>query len=73
VTRLRVEVLAVLGSVCWLCGGEGADSLDHVIPRSLGGTDELGNLRPAHRACNARRGNRRGEKTERIDQTAWFL
>lgn len=31
--------------------------LDHIVPVSLGGGDEPGNLRPAHAACNIRRGN----------------
>nr|WP_273661551.1 HNH endonuclease signature motif containing protein [Corynebacterium heidelbergense] len=33
----------------------GADSPDHVIPRAHGGTDDLANLRPAHRRCNSAR------------------
>ena len=31
--------------------------IDHVIPWSLGGTDDLENLRVAHPGCNIRRGN----------------
>jgi len=30
---------------------------DHIIPRSLGGTDAIENLRPACEVCNGRRGN----------------
>ena len=33
-----------------------AASLDHIIPRSLGGPDSPENLRTAHRSCNSRRG-----------------
>lgn len=33
-----------------------APSLDHVLPRSLGGGHESSNLRLAHRVCNAARG-----------------
>lgn len=33
-------------------------TIDHVIPRSLGGPDEIDNLRLAHRKCNLDRGNR---------------
>ena len=33
-------------------------SVDHIIPRSLGGGDELENLRIAHLSCNSRRGNK---------------
>lgn len=57
VARLRALVLAEYGNVCHLCGGVGADSVDHVIPRSCGGDDSLDNLRPAHRSCNYSRGN----------------
>lgn len=32
-------------------------SLDHVVPRSRGGSDELSNLRTAHRWCNSVRGD----------------
>lgn len=33
-------------------------TLDHIVPRSKGGSDEVGNLRLAHRYCNAVRSNR---------------
>lgn len=56
------------GSICQLCD-EPVDldldaraamsaTLDHIVPRSLGGTNEPANLRLAHRACNSKRGNR---------------
>lgn len=45
------------GGRCWLCGHLGADTLDHVVPVSKGGTNDPDNLRPAHRACNSARGN----------------
>jgi hypothetical protein len=56
------------GWVCWLCDAPidpalpstlpGAASIDHVVPRSRGGTSDLRNLRLAHRRCNGRRGAR---------------
>lgn len=52
------QVLAVWGDICHLCGRPGATTRDHLIPYSHGGTDDLGNLRPAHRSCNSRRSNR---------------
>ena len=65
VRRLRALVVATYGHVCHLCRGPipqdlPADhplslTLDHLVPRSRGGTDELDNLRPAHRRCNLRR------------------
>jgi hypothetical protein len=36
------------GDQCWLCGGAGADTIDHIIPVADGGDDSLDNLRPAH-------------------------
>jgi hypothetical protein len=58
-TRVTRAVLATQGTVCWLCGKAGADSADHVTPRSRCGTDDPGNLRPAHNdPCNSRRQNR---------------
>lgn len=58
-TRVTAAVLASQGTVCWLCGRDGSNSADHVLPRSDGGTDAPENLRPAHASpCNARRQDR---------------
>lgn len=46
--RKRAAVFAQHGDVCWLCGRPGADTVDHVLPLAMGGTNELANLRPAH-------------------------
>lgn len=54
----REFILRRDGWVCWLCGQDGADTVDHVIPRSRGGESSDDNLRAAHRSCNARRGAR---------------
>lgn len=37
-------------------GANMAPSLDHILPRSLGGGHESENLRTAHKVCNSRRG-----------------
>lgn len=50
--RLTALTLATKGTVCHLCGQDGADTADHVIPRSKGGPDTLDNLEPAHGPCN---------------------
>lgn len=34
--------------MCHLCGHPGSDSIDHVVPLARGGTEDPGNLRPAH-------------------------
>lgn len=46
--KLRKQVFNYYGEQCWLCGGEGADTIDHIIPVADGGDDSLDNLRPAH-------------------------
>src|SRR3954465_1294169 len=53
---------------CWVCSGDvepaspagspPPPSVDHVIPRSRGGTNDPSNLRLAHRRCNGQRGSR---------------
>ncbi|QMV84740.1 HNH endonuclease [Corynebacterium hindlerae] len=56
VQRLLALVLAEYGDTCHLCGQPGADTVDHIVPRSWGGDDSLDNVRPAHHACNCSRG-----------------
>lgn len=53
--RLRLEVLDEAGGICHWCGRPGADTADHLIPTSRGGTSERDNLVAAHRACNSAR------------------
>lgn len=63
---VRAAVYEANGYVCQLCAlptdptaGPNSNlfpSLDHIVPRSKGGTHEPENLRTAHRVCNARRG-----------------
>lgn len=62
--RLTALCLATYGTVCHLCRGDGADSADHLQPRSKGGTDALANLRPAHQGCNSARAD--------LDLAEWF-
>lgn len=69
--RIRISKAARLriykrdGWRCQLCRGkvdrrarytDRAPSLDHIIPRSLGGTDQPHNLQLAHRSCNTDKG-----------------
>lgn len=64
--RRRVEVYTRDDWTCWLCGGPTSrawsltdplsPTLDHVLPRSLGGDDSLDNLATAHFVCNTNRG-----------------
>lgn len=60
---LRVAVLERDGLVCGLCGGDVEPDevhIDHILPRSLGGPDDLDNLQVSHALCNMRKGNRVG-------------
>ena len=62
------DVIARDGDKCHLCKRKvdlslpGTDSrgptVDHLLPISAGGADELANVRLAHRSCNCRRGVR---------------
>jgi hypothetical protein len=69
--QARAEMFRVYGTVCHLCGHEGADSADHLEPVSLNPQQVIDPhaMRPAHgvdgcptcgRACNQSRGNREG-------------
>jgi hypothetical protein len=51
-------VLTTYGDTCCHCAQPGARSVEHVQPRSHGGTDDLANLLPAHLRCNQERGTR---------------
>lgn len=51
----RVEMW---GGKCWLCL-KVADTIDHVIPLSRGGSNWPSNLRPACKSCNSRKHTKR--------------
>ena len=60
--KLRAQVLARNNSICRLCGLAAGESyedgrrvtlhVDHIQPRSAGGTDEMDNLRTLCHRCN---------------------
>jgi len=55
--RKRARQVRETATYCWLCGGAPRDGdpmqADHVIPG-----DPMSPLAPAHRSCNAARGNK---------------
>lgn len=52
---LRETVIARDGWKCLRCGSEADLTVDHIFPRSMGGTHAITNLRTLCRACNSRR------------------
>lgn len=68
--RIIAHLLERDGSSCAICRARidltasrrdpGMASIDHVIPRSAGGSNDMSNLRLAHLGCNSSRGNRGG-------------
>jgi 5-methylcytosine-specific restriction endonuclease McrA len=52
--------------ICHICGEGFTDPndppvADHVVPRGVGGSDNVSNLRAAHRSCNGRKGQGLGQ------------
>lgn len=49
-------------NVCALCGGQIINmkdaTIDHIVPISRGGGDEIANLQVAHLKCNLEKGNK---------------
>src|SRR5690349_1130471 len=56
--RKKRRIIRRDGGICHLCNRPGADTADHLIPWSQGGTDADTNLRAAHIDCNRKRGAR---------------
>lgn len=57
----RTKIWRRDNELCWLCGRHVPFfemTLDHVVPKSKGGSHRPSNLRTAHLACNHDRGNR---------------
>lgn len=50
-------VLERFGHQCAHCEKE-ADTVDHIVPHSLGGTSDLSNLQALCRSCNGAKGNK---------------
>lgn len=72
------QALLIHGWVCCICGLPielGTESLQHVVPRSKGGTNHPDNLRPAHRICNSKLGAKElsGPTAMIHDGMAFFL
>lgn len=59
---IRQRLIAERGMVCGLCGkpieSESELTVDHIIPRAMGGSTTYENCQLAHKACNFRKGNK---------------
>lgn len=56
--RLMLALIERDGYECACCGSTEDITIDHIIPLSKGGDDELNNLRLLCRSCNSRKGDR---------------
>lgn len=56
--KLRKQVAERDGAFCKVCGGWEGLTLDHIIPMSKGGSDDLDNLQILCAVCNSRKGAR---------------
>jgi len=54
----RTNILKRDGNRCVYCGSRNDLTLDHVVPRSIGGKDSWENLVSACQTCNTKKGNR---------------
>ncbi|WP_202977682.1 HNH endonuclease [Streptomyces sp. E5N298] len=55
---VRITVLARDSNRCVTCGSSSSLQIDHVFPVSLGGSDEIDNLRTLCQPCNSSKGAR---------------
>lgn len=56
----KAQLILEYGSICWWCGEHFSPSqltIDHLKPKSRGGSNSLENLRLACSCCNHSRGN----------------
>ena len=55
--KIRQRILQRDGYTCQMCGGEG-NSVDHIVPRLAGGSDDDWNLQTLCGSCNSSKGGR---------------
>lgn len=60
--KVRNEVMEKYEYKCVWCGTQKNLSIDHILPRSRGGKDDIQNLSVACRSCNTRKGSKTAEE-----------
>ena len=63
--KIYSELVWIYGAFCWYCGARVTEvnhHVDHIIPRSRGGTDEIQNLALACSFCNCAKQAKRLEE-----------
>lgn len=68
----RQKIMKEYQGICHLCGDPYADSIDHVVPVAIGGSDHPDNLRPAHTSCNSSKGARSYPKWAEEKASMWM-
>lgn len=56
--KIRSAILAANGGLCTICNKEPATTIDHILPKAVGGTNEQHNLRGACPGCNGKKGSK---------------
>lgn len=69
---IRKAVFDIHGNACLCCGSLENIALDHIMPVSKGGGDDIENLQPLCQSCNSKKGvqiiDYRSEKQENVEE-----
>ena len=68
----RQMIMAKYEGICHICEEPYADAIDHVVPVAKGGSDHPDNLRPAHTACNSKKGAKSYPKWAEENSNMWL-